>query len=397
MEVSEKKSGSFSTMMPGKTHIIKQIKEVNIQLKKIEDEIKVCNERIHDIIRKEKENSPRSAILNQLTTLKTEIKMFKDEKKIFLDGIEKNKAKCDAIKTAIGAENLSNIVNDDQINQKIEQLNSRLIRESLNVQDEKRIAGELNALQIKKSKLKDMKESIKQMKVLEDNIKENKTKVFKISKDIKDRQIQMASLKEELDKIHENSKNKHPEIDSLNKQIKLLKEQKVVQLKQKEAKREELHAFEVEQKRVEKEVQIARELETQKEHIRKEIADRNKKIDAIKEEISKFDAAVFDNLIHSIQRSLMTNNYMLDVSIIALLSKYKIIIPTNKETLNKALDELRHARDTADKTFEEKKKVLNNEIDAINNEISVFSKDLEQLPPTNMELLRKYDDHRRRR
>ena len=130
---------------------------------------------------------------------------------------------------------------------------------------------------------------------------------------------------------------------------------------------------------------------------KKEIADRNKKIDAIKEEISKFDAAVFDNLIHSIQRSLMTNNYMLDVSIIALLSKYKIIIPTNKETLNKALDELRHARDTADKTFEEKKKVLNNEIDAINNEISVFSKDLEQLPPTNMELLRKYDDHRRRR
>lgn len=397
MEVSEKKSGSFSTMMPGKTHIIKQIKEVNIQLKKIEDEIKVCNERIHDIVRKEKENSPRSAILNQLTTLKTEIKMFKDEKKIFLDGIEKNKAKCDAIKTAIGAENLSNIVNDDQINQKIEQLNSRLIRESLNVQDEKRIAGELNALRIKKSKLKDMKESIKQMKVLEDNIKENKTKVFKISKDIKDRQTQMASLKEELDKIHENSKNKHPEIDSLNKQIKLLKEQKVVQLKQKEAKREELHAFEVEQKRVEKEVQIARELETQKEHIRKEIADRNKKIDAIKEEISKFDAAVFDNLIHSIQRSLMTNNYMLDVSIIALLSKYKIIIPTNKETLNKALDELRHARDTADKMFEEKKKVLNNEIDAINNEISVFSKDLEQLPPTNMELLRKYDDHRRRR
>ena len=324
MEVSEKKSGSFSTMMPGKTHIIKQIKEVNIQLKKIEDEIKVCNERIHDIIRKEKENSPRSAILNQLTTLKTEIKMFKDEKKIFLDGIEKNKAKCDAIKTAIGAENLSNIVNDDQINQKIEQLNSRLIRESLNVQDEKRIAGELNALQIKKSKLKDMKESIKQMKVLEDNIKENKTKVFKISKDIKDRQTQMASLKEELDKIHENSKNKHPEIDSLNKQIKLLKEQKVVQLKQKEAKREELHAFEVEQKRVEKEVQIARELETQKEHIRKEIADRNKKIDAIKEEISKFDAAVFDNLIHSIQRSLMTNNYMLDVSIIALLLNTKL-------------------------------------------------------------------------
>ena len=279
MEVSEKKSGSFSTMMPGKTHIIKQIKEVNIQLKKIEDEIKVCNERIHDIVRKEKENSPRSAILNQLTTLKTEIKMFKDEKKIFLDGIEKNKAKCDAIKTAIGAENLSNIVNDDQINQKIEQLNSRLIRESLNVQDEKRIAGELNALRIKKSKLKDMKESIKQMKVLEDNIKENKTKVFKISKDIKDRQTQMASLKEELDKIHENSKNKHPEINSLNKQIKLLKEQKVVQLKQKEAKREELHAFEVEQKRVEKEVQIARELETQKEHIRKEIADRNKKIE----------------------------------------------------------------------------------------------------------------------
>ncbi|EED43126.1 hypothetical protein EBI_26822 [Enterocytozoon bieneusi H348] len=195
MEVSEKKSGNFSTMMPGKTHIIKQIKEVNIQLKKIEDEIKVCNERIHDIVRKEKENSPRSAILNQLTTLKTEIKMFKDEKKIFLDGIEKNKAKCDAIKTAIGAENLSNIVNDDQINQKIEQLNSRLIRESLNVQDEKRIAGELNALRIKKSKLKDMKESIKQMKVLEDNIKENKTKVFKISKDIKDRQTQMASLK----------------------------------------------------------------------------------------------------------------------------------------------------------------------------------------------------------
>jgi len=156
-----------SVYIPGKNEIIREIRTINDQLKGVEDEIKKCMGRIHEIIKQEKENSPRNTVLNQLNDLKSEVKVFREEKRLCLEEIEKNKKSIDEIRETLGSESLYYVNNEDTIDQKMKDLNMRLIKESLSAPEEKKIANELASLKAKKSRMGDMKESLKVLKSLD--------------------------------------------------------------------------------------------------------------------------------------------------------------------------------------------------------------------------------------
>jgi len=208
----------------GKGLILKNIRGINDQLKKIDDDIKLLSSRIHEIIKKEKDNSPRSVILSKLQEIKAELKVFKDERSALHNENDIIKKKIDELRA--NSDTGAGIMTEEQIDQRIEQLNVNLIRKTHTATEEKQIASELSALSAKKEKLGDVKENLKTLKNLEVRFKEIKGQIAKLNKEIGTRTDKSNEYKTELDKLHEESKKKHPQIDQLNEKIKMLKEQK---------------------------------------------------------------------------------------------------------------------------------------------------------------------------
>lgn len=286
---------------------------------------------------------------------------------------------------------------EEQIDQRIEQLNVNLIRKTHTATEERQIASELSALSSKKEKLGDVKENLKTLKNLEVRFKEVKGQIAKLNKEIGTRTDKYNEYKAELDKLHEESKKKHPEIDQLNEKIKMLKEQKTNLYTLREEKRGELHALEVEFKKLEKEILMAKENEDSKNKIKDEISLLRKKIEGLYKKISEFDAKVFDRLLIDLQQIKATSNFNLNLDLVSDLLKNRIKLPKDSKSLEDAIEMVLKARENADEHFTERTKVFRDEIEEINKEIENKMAELDKLPPTNEELLVKGGYYRAKR
>lgn len=381
--------------IPGKGELIRSIRSINTEIQKIDDSIRSHAGRIAEIIKKDRENSPRNIIYTKLSELTAEVKLLRDEKKKILDEIEFSRKKIDDIKGELGTENLNHLTSEETIESKVADLNHQLISERITPQEEKRIAGELTSLRLKKSKLGGMRESVTLLKTLEQGIRENREKLSKINKIIAEKSGEINVLKKERDELNESSKNKHPEIDSLNDKIKVLKEQKSKQLENREEKRGEVHALEVEFKKLENDILLAKEQETVKDGLRAEIKGKNAKIAEIKNEMAEFDATVFDNMIFAIEHAKKTKNFMLPVELFSMLLKFGIPMPSNDESACKALEMLNKLKNGSDSSLNDRATKLNSRIEEIKRESLKLQQQLDEMPESDVELLRKGGYYRR--
>ncbi|ORD93504.1 hypothetical protein ECANGB1_2122 [Enterospora canceri] len=309
-----------------------------------------------------------------------------------MDGLKKQ---IEEVRDVLGRDNLNSINSEEQLDQKMRELEMRLIRESLGVVEEKRIAGELNSLKTKKSKMGDLKESLRNLRRLETRMKECRAEVGLANKEIRERQGKMGELKEELDRLNESNRNKHPEIEALNSKIAQLKEQKKVQLELREERRGVVHAMEVEYKKHEQDLLVAKEQEEKKEQLRKEIGARRKQVAEIRLKMGQFGKEVFERLIVAVEQVRRSGNYFLSADLVGELVRHGIALPSNEATAKKTLEELKNGRDNADETFASKRGVLQNEIDVIEKEVAEMQKMLAEMPESNVELLKKYKGDRK--
>lgn len=382
------RSGERRMDIPGKGAVLKNIRTINDSLKKIDDEIKMHSSRIHEIIKKEKENSPRNVILSQLQEIRGELKIFKDERSKLHNENDSNKAKMEELKS-LSEHGGSCFMSEEQINARMEELNMKLIRESLSTTEERQIANDLSALKVKKDKLGDVKENMKLLKNLDVRSKELRAQIAKLSKEIATRAEKSNELKSELDAINESSKKKHPEVDTLNEKIKFLKDEKTKLYTLREEKRGELHAMEVEYKKMEKDILLARENEDGKKMKKEEIAELRKSIDGLNKKISEFDVKVFDRLLVELNKLKKEKSYNLNLDLVSGLLRNGIPFPKNEKTMDEAIAVVLKTRENADVHFAERTTGFVAEINVIKTQIEAKQAELDAMPETNMELLKK--------
>ena len=374
--------------IPGKGPILRDIKGINDQITKVEKEIKQNNDLIHTIIKKGKEDSPRNQLLTKLQELKGRTFEMREHKNKLMKELNQCKIKVAGYKENLG-ETGSGFVSEESIENKLNDLNMELIRNPHSTAVEKRIAQELTSLRMKKSQLGDAKENMKQLKITETRMKEIKGLIGQINKEMAVEYENIKKIKDELDKINETNKLKNPEIETLNNRNKVLKEEKGRLFTLREEKRGEVHALEVEYKKIEKEILVAVENEKAKELVKKNIQQKKKEINTLQKKTEEFDAKIFDRILMDLNAMATSKVYSLNLDLVSILMKNNIVLPKDKNTLNKTIEEVKKARENADETFEDRTKQIREEIQMITIEISKMSEELEAMPETNVELLRK--------
>merc|ERR1739838_131563 len=175
-------------------------------------------------------------------------------------------------------------------------------------------------------------------------MKELRQKIAVVAKEMAEKQSVVTDLKTELDVLAANNKNANPEIDSLDKKITALKEQKQKKVDEKTVKKTEIHNVEVEYLKLEQEINLMKELEEGKEKIRKEIIEVKEKIFNLQAEQSAFDDKVFDTLAFSVQKLVNSNSFNLPIDLVCSLMKYNIPIPKNKATAEASLEQLKEKK-----------------------------------------------------
>lgn len=219
--------------------------------------------------------------------------------------------------------------------------------------------------------------------------KEIKTSLNRINKEIYERQGKIKEFKDELDKLHETSKNKHPEIDGLNSRIQVLKDQKKAQLELREERRGEVHALEVEFKKMEQEILVAKDQEGKKDEIKAAMGKLDQQVRELRNSMAQFSKDVFVQLIDEVEQVKKTNNFYLSADLVGELVKHRITLPRDRETADKTIDQLKQNYDNADSMFSSKREAINLKIKEINDEKAELKKKLDEMPESDLELLKK--------
>ncbi|KAL6121804.1 hypothetical protein NUSPORA_01207 [Nucleospora cyclopteri] len=375
--------------IPGKMQLLIDIGSINAQIKKIDEEIKQNVSKIEEILKGEKERSPKTIHLAGIFENSEKIKALREERKGLYEISEGIKEKINQLKMFLGAEHSSGSFSEEKINSQMEALEMKLIRESVSPIEEKQIAAELTALRAKKGRMGDIKESVKSLRELEENYRENRAKIAAINKELKSYQETIEKCKEELTKLNEGPKVKNPLVEQLYERVKILKSDKSKQIEFRDQKRTEIHALEEEYKKLEQEILVAKEIETQKDEIRLEINEKNKQIEEITKKISRFDSKIFDSLHFSIEKLIASKRFYLSADVISQLLHHSISIPKDEETAKFVLRELVEKKLTADSTFREKTAKYQAEIEGVRDEIKKLNNKLNEMPESNYDLLKK--------
>lgn len=374
--------------VPGTRDLAVQIKQISEDIAAIDIEIKQCQDRIRSIIADERSNSPRSRLLGELSQVTEDRNSIKSERKNYFSLIETAKANIEKLKkdrtpSDVGFSNI------EKINKAIEDLEMKLIATSVTSKEEVDIANSLLNLKLQKNKLGQMEHNNALIEGLEASLKEYKLKVAQLSQQLSEKNAIINSLKAELEKLTEGGKNKSPEVVKLEGKITSLKSQKNDYFAQRNAKREKIHELEEEFGKFESELHIQKQLEEQKDSIRKVIASLKRERDSIFNEQESYSPRVFDSLIFTVRKLKDSETFSLDIDLVTHLMKYNIEIPACPSSLDQTVEALQQKKEKCQATLKQKSAKLDSAISDINSKIDAENAKLNALPPTNFDILKK--------
>lgn len=387
MDVSEQKR----KVIPGVREILQQIKVISESISKIDAEMKSCTEKIQELVAAQNANSPRAQLMNDLKAIKDEIAELKNEKSAIHDENERLKSECDALKAERDDDKDSGISFSriEDIDRRIEQLNLRIISESLTPTEEKNIASDLLSLRQRRSKMGEFEEKAKIIKRLENAQKENKIKITQLFKLIDEKNAAREALKQKYDSVASQEKVKSPEVCRLEARIQALKAERPELLNKKLAKKDEINAIKDEYARLESEIEAEIEREETRNKIKSEIFDLKNKRDSIISAHTGFDPKIFDSLIFTCNALKKAKVFVVDIDLANSLIKNKINIPSSPADIDKVIAALKAKSDEAKSNYKSKNDEIKQVLDQLDAKIEAETEKLNKLPPTNVELLKK--------
>lgn len=374
--------------VPGTRDVSIAIKHITDKIVGIDEEIKRTQELIHSIISAERSASPRAKILNELNQVTQERNALTAEKRNYHGLAKTARAEIDSIKSARENSNLS-YHSVEKINKAIEDLEMKLISTSVSAKEENAISESLCYLKIQREKLGQFESNYAKIDSLESSLKEYKLKIADLVKNLAEKNQKIDSLKAELEKITESSKVKSPEVAKLDSKIEGLKAQKNELFAQRNAKREIIHEMEQEFAKLEAEILIQKQLEEQKDEIRKRIYDLKQEKEALLTEQESYDPKIFDSIIFSLKKLSGSKSISVDVDLATLLLKNKVSIPSDQASLDATIQSLEKKKCDSTSDLKSKSNEFNSVIAQIDAKIKAENDKIDALPPTNMEILKR--------
>lgn len=374
--------------IPGARELVLQIKQITQEIVSIDAEIKEFQDNIHTIVAAERSKSPKAKILNELREINEARDVIKNERRDYFTLIENTKSKIDALRSesSIASNGYNSI---EKINKALEDLELKLISTSVSAKEETEIAANMASLRVQKHKLSEMESNFKAIETLDASIKEYKGKITVLSKDLNEKIAAADALKAELEKISETTKGKLPEVQKFENKIAALKTQKTELMKNRTTKREEVHALEQEYAKFEEVLLVQKSLEEQKDVIRKNINALKQEKDNLLNENDSYDPKLYDSLIFTINKMKKSKELVLGIDIVNHLIKNSIKIPKNIEGLDECINLLNKKKEACSASFKEKKEKLSSVIADIDSKIATEIKNLNDLPETDFEVLKK--------
>ncbi|KAI5149267.1 hypothetical protein ENBRE01_0800 [Enteropsectra breve] len=386
MEVSEARK----KFVPGAREIAMQIKDLNNKLSDNDAITKNLQSKLSAVIAEQDVASNRHQIYDGLKIANNIIRSLRDEKngKHNQENDIKNTLKnlSEQISKAMGDVNIRNVT---EIDKRIDDLQYKLISESVSQKDEKRIASDLVNLKLQKSKLGTMEESSKKIKELDAEAKGVKAEINELRKKIAEEVSKRDKIQAELAELDSARKVKSPEVMNLEAQIASLGKKKDDLKKQRTDKRAALNKLEADYAIFEEELNSQKRLEDDKEKIKKVISELRTKKQALLDEISNFDPKIFDSLIFSVENLKKSRVFSVDVHLYSSFIKFKIPIPSSSSDIEATLSALREKKNSFADSFQKRSVEINAIVAKFDSEISAEQEKLAAMPATKYELFRR--------
>lgn len=374
--------------VPGTRNLILEIKGMSDKINTMETELKNLHDQLHDTIQQDKMNSPKSKIMNELKVAIEEKKGLSGERKSIFDLNASHNAEIEKLR---GTKDGMSTMNGAKISKTIEELEMKLISSSLKPKEENEISNSLVNLKLQKSKLGDIEAKLAQARDLEQSVKESKTRLTELSKQLQAKNSQIDDLKSQLDKLVESAKTKSPAISKLETRIESLKNQKTALVNDRLKKREELHKVEEDYSKLESEILLQKQLEEQKDSRRKIISDLRSEKDSLTLKKDEFDPKAFDLIVYNLEKLKLqkAKDLSLDIGMVSSLLKHGIKIPATTESLDSTISSVKDKKNESVILFAKSVNSISSSIEELNKKISDEMEKLSLLPPTNFELLKK--------
>lgn len=374
--------------VPGARELILKIRSIGDEITNLDQEIKLIQEQIQTLISEERSKSPKNKLSNDLRSAIEEKKAIATERRLVFDSIAQKKKEIDAIKSERSG--LTSGYNSiGKLNSAIEEFEHKLIVSKLTPKEEGQITSKLISLKIERNKLGESEDMLAKAEELESEIKEYKKKLEETSSLVAEKNNIIDSIKIQLDKLTEDGKVKLPAIVKLENQLDALKNQKNSLFTQRNTVRDNLHNVEEEFSKIEAQILVQKELEDDKETIRKRITNLKFEKDTLLSEKDVYNPKIFDNIISSLKGLKMSDTFSLDINLVTHLMKQNVSIPSSVDSLDSIIRSLLENKKKSEVDFKNRIEGLNAEIASINGKIEDEIKKINSMPPTDFEILKK--------
>ncbi|KAI4291802.1 hypothetical protein PAPHI01_1076 [Pancytospora philotis] len=376
--------------IPGSRDIILQIRSLSNSIQALDTEIKDSYDLMGKANRQARENSKMGEVSASLRVANDELKGLRNEKHALLADMNDAKNQLIVLRetTTKDKTNVS-YRNPEDIDKKIEELNMRLITETIMPKEEKQIAADLLNLRSMKCKLGDIEDSFTKIKRLEASLREVRDKLTEISKIIAEKTTARDQIKAELDAIADVEKAKSPAVAQYETKIAALKQQKQDLLDKKTNKKKEIETLEAEWAKFEVVLNEQQDLEDKKYKIKKRIGELRDKKDLMLNEVHSFNPKIFDTLHYTVSQLKKSAVFSIDISLVDQLMKHGVKVPSNASELDEVLAQLDDKKSNSASVFKNRSDSVGKDIAELNAAIEAESAKLAELPPTDYDILKK--------
>lgn len=374
--------------VPGTKEIITQIKQITNDIEVLNSDVNKLKENLNSLIAAEKSSSPKAKLLSELHTENEEKNVLRNKKTTLLNAIELAKNKLAGLRDAIESSS-SGYNNIDKLNGALEELELKLISSSVTSKEELEISNKMTNLKIQKNKIAENETNLKMIDALDASIKQNRSEVTALVSKISEKSAKIAALKEKLDKLSENGIAKSPEVTKLEAKLNGLKAQRDDLYKLRTTLREKIHLIEEEYAKFETELLIQKNLEEQKDVIRKNISQLKAQKDNLLTEQEAYDPKIFDSLIFTVKSISNSGLFSMNIDLVTQLMKFGIKIPSKIESLDETIEALNTKKNECSSLFTSKNQKILNAISELDGKIAVENAKMNELPPTDYEILKK--------
>jgi uncharacterized coiled-coil DUF342 family protein len=366
------------------------ISELKQELSRISSAVEDHNNKIREILRIERESSPRNELQARLDHIVAVLRDLKEQKAAELRNRTTLQNLYNELKGELAPEKGKGgkPMSVSEIDSKIKEIEFRIISDTLDVKTEDALVSEMQELKRKKQSLGATEQKSRTAFETKEKLDESYLDAKKLTEEINNKHKEADEVRGEIKKIAEQSKTKNPQVEAHEKNIQMLKAKREEISKKIAAQLDEIKKKEEEYHVLEKEIMLAKANEQRKDKIREKIHELEDEKNRLLSERGSCDPAKFDVVIVGLEQLCGRSTFALPGGLAFQVLQAGVKCPTKAEEVQSAVEELKTKQKEFARVVVDRVKDIDTKVSDLDKRILIEKKALEELPPTDTRLLR---------